>query len=120
MSIFSKLFKKNKKQSTTNITDYINIETNEHIESAVKYSGNGYRYLKFDDDSCGLVIHKGGKVEVIFTKLVDSKNQQITLEEETLMSIAMFLQQPGFAEILRTEFHKIAKDNMNALQKDIK
>ena len=121
MSIFSRLFKKVKPTNNeqSNIVDYFDSKTNERVESAVKYS-DGYRYLRFDNDSCGIVLHNGGKVEVVFTKLTDSTNQRITLEEETLMAIAMFLQQPGFAEILRTEFHRIAKDNMNALNKENK
>ncbi len=57
----------------------------------------------------------GGKVEVIFTKLYNIEDQKITAEEETLMSIAMFMRQPGFAELLRNEFHNIAMDNISKL-----
>jgi hypothetical protein len=60
-------------------------------------------------------MHPDNKVEIIFTKLYDAEQQKITLEEETLMSIAVFLQQPGFAEMLRTEFHNIAMNNISKL-----
>jgi hypothetical protein len=59
-----------------------------------------------------------GKIEIIFTKLYDKENQSITPEEETLMAIALFLKQPGFSEMLKHEFNKIAMENISKLTEE--
>lgn len=115
-----KIFKKEKKEDTKeteNVSknDYVDPETGEVTKSAIIYDKNNDRLLKLDNDSCAIVMHKGGKVEVIFTKLYDNESQRVTEEEELLMSIAIFLRQPGFGELLRNEFHKIAMDNVSIL-----
>lgn len=56
-----------------------------------------------------------GKVEVIFTRLYDNENQRVTVEEETLMAIAMLIKQPGFNELIRTTFHNIAMKNISQI-----
>ena len=110
---FFNLFKKNQ-----NKKDYIDPNTGETTKSAITYNKANERYLKLNNDTCALVIHPGGKIEVIFTKLYDEKNQLITPEEETLMSIAVFLKQPGFAEMITHEFHKIATENLAKLTEE--
>lgn len=100
------------------IIDHIDKETGEITKSAIIYNKANERFLKLNDKSCAMVIHPHGKVEVIFTKLYDEQDQKITIEEETLMAIAVFLKQPGFAEMLRTEFHNIAMDNLSILTKE--
>ena len=98
-----------------NQNDYIDEKTGEVTKSAILYDKNNERLLKLENDSCAMVIHGGGKIEVIFTKLYDEENQRVTAEEELLMSIALFLRQPGFGELLRNEFHNIAMDNISKL-----
>lgn len=102
-------------ENTVNKNDYVNSETGEVTKSAILYNKNNERLLKLENDSCALVIHGGGVVEVIFTKLYDEEKQRVTAEEELLMSIALFLRQPGFGELLRNEFHNIAMDNVSKL-----
>ena len=97
------------------VTDHIDSKTGFITKSAIVYNKMNERFLKLEDKACAIVIHPEGKVEVIFTKLYDAKDQKITLEEETLMSIAVFLRQPGFAEMLRNEFHNIAMNNISVL-----
>lgn len=92
-------------------------KTGEITQSALEYGKQG-RYLKLNDSDCAIVMHDGGKVEVIFTKLYDVENQEVTPEEETLMSLAMFLQKPGFSELIRHEFNKIATRSINQLTKE--
>lgn len=120
----TKFFNKNKQiNRNTNIqtkpnvhpNDYVDKQTGEVTKSAILYDKNNERLLKLENDSCAMVIHSGGKVEVIFTKLYDEENQRVTAEEELLMSIALFLRQPGFGELLRNEFHNIAMDNVSKL-----
>lgn len=122
-AFITKLFKNKKQDIKTNIdqqdqknkNDYIDPNSGEVTRSAIIYDKNNERLLKLENDSCAMVIHGGGKVEVIFTKLYDEENQRVTAEEELLMSIALFLRQPGFGELLRNEFHNIAMDNISKL-----
>lgn len=74
---------------------------------------NNKRFLSLNDDDCALVLHAKNQCEVVFTKLYDANNQQITSNEQLLMALAIFLKQPGFGEMLLTEFHKIALNNSN-------
>lgn len=111
--------KKNKEEDFSQIpkgkvSDLRNNVTGEVTQSAVEYGKRG-RYLKLNNNDCALVIHEGEKLEVIFTKLYDPQNQTVTPEEQTLMSIAIFLKQPGFAELIRHEFNRIATRNINQL-----
>lgn len=116
-----KLFDKIKnifKRSDARKNDYVDSKTGQTIKSSLEYGRNGERFLKLNDSSCALVLYPGGQVEVIFTKLYDANEQQITLEEETLMSLAIFMKQPGFLELLRHEFHTIAMKNVGTLTGD--
>lgn len=97
-----------------NVNDLKNNKTGEVTKSALEYSKRG-RYLKLKNEDCAIVMHEGGKVEVIFTKLYDPQNQEITPEEETLMSLAVFLKTPGFADLIRHEFNRIASRNLEQL-----
>jgi hypothetical protein len=111
-------FKKNKpelEEETYNSNDYIDPETGETTKSSIEYNRADERFLKLDDKSCAMIIHPGSKVEVVFSRLYDKTNQRVTLEEETLMAIAIFMRQPGFAEMLRHEFHQIAMNNISTL-----
>lgn len=126
--MFWKFWKREKK--TKSEEDYSNIKngktsnlkdnkTGEITESALEYSSKN-RYLKLKDNDCAIVMHEGGKVEVIFTKLYDSQNQEVTPNEQTLLSLAVFLRQPGFAELIRHEFNRIASRNIDELTNNIK
>lgn len=119
--MFWKFWKKDKKKNEDfsqipngKVSNLRNNVTGEVTQSAVQYGKRG-RYLKLNDNDCALVIHEGEKLEVIFTKLYDPQNQTVTPEEETLMSLAIFLKQPGFAELIRHEFNRIATRNINQL-----
>ncbi len=101
------------------VSNLRNNTTGEITQSAVEYGKRG-RYLKLNDNDCALVIHEGEKLEVIFTKLYDKQNQEVTAEEQTLMAIAVFLRQPGFSELIRHEFNRIASRNINELTENIK
>ena len=68
------------------------------------------RYLLMKNDDCALVLHNDNQVEVIFTKYYKD-NQDITPNEDLLMALAVYLKQPGFGEMLITEFHRIAMKN---------
>lgn len=97
------------------VSNLRNNVTGEVTQSAVEYNSKGKRFLGLKDNDCALVIHEGEKLEVIFTKLYDPQNQTVTPEEETLMSLAIFLKQPGFGELIRHEFNRIAQRNINQL-----
>ena len=88
-------------------------------KSAIAYNSKNERYLKLLDSDCAIVLHGDNKVEVIFTKDYNDEDQTITSNEETLMSIACFMKQPGFLEMITTEFRKIAKTKIEALTKNI-
>lgn len=118
-----KFWKKGKKIKTeddfTNVvrgkvSDLRDNQTGEVTQSAIEYGKRG-RYLKLGDNDCALVIHEGEKLEVVFTRLRDAQNQEITPEEQTLMSLALFLKQPGFSELIRHEFNRIANKNVEEL-----
>ena len=115
--------KKNKEEDFSQIpkgkvSDLRNNVTGEVTQSAVEYGKRG-RYLKLNNNDCALVIHEGEKLEVIFTKLYDPQNQEITIDEQTLMALAVFLKQPGFAELIRHEFNRIASRNIDDLTKEM-
>lgn len=116
--------KKNQQKTEDDFTNIINgkvsdlrdDKTGQITKSAVEYGKNG-RFLKLKDNDCALVIHEGQKVEVVFTRLYDAQNQEITPEQQTLMSLAIFLKQPGFSELIRHEFNRIATKNYEQLTK---
>lgn len=72
---------------------------------------NNKRFLSLANDDCALILHAENQCEVVFTKLYDQNNQNLTQNEELLMALAIFLKQQGFGEMLLTEFHKIALNN---------
>lgn len=108
MNIFKKLFGNNNNNQKKNIQSNQN-QTSEYINTT------NNRILRLKNDDCALVFHPNGKVEVIFTKFYNNETQQITPEEQTLMAFAVFLKQPGFSELLRTEFNNIAIKNFKIL-----
>ena len=110
-------FKKNKKSEIKgeNLTDE---NGNLVKESSLIKSKNG-RFLKLQDDCCAIILYPDNNVEVIFTKLYDSENQRITENEESLMALALFIKQPGFLEMIKKEFRKIAMEKITNLT-DIK
>lgn len=101
-----------KKKKTNDLTD-----KNGNIvqKSSLIKSKTGERFLKLNDDSCAIILHPGNNVEIIFTRLYDSENQQITENEESLMALALFMKQPGFLGMVINEFRKIAKERISSL-----
>lgn len=102
------------KKKTKN-KDLVNNKGNIIEESSLVKSRSGERFLKLSDDSCAIVLHPGDNVEVIFTKLYDNETQQITPNEESLMALALFMKQPGFLEMIKNEFRKIAMEKIETL-----
>lgn len=84
-------------------------------KSSLVTDKNNKRFLKLDDSSCAIVLYQDNNVEVIFTKSYDDKNQEITQNEEVLMALALFMKQPGFLEMMLTEFRKIAMEKITTL-----
>lgn len=95
--------------------DLVDKKGNVIEESSLVKSKFGERFLKLSDDSCAIILHPGDNVEVIFTKLYDNENQQITPNEESLMALALFMKQPGFLEMIKNEFRKIAMEKITNL-----
>lgn len=118
MGIFN-WFKRKQKTSEQVIEhikeDYVDPETGEVTKSSIEYNNANERFLKLADTSCAMILHQGGKIEIVFTRLYDKENQRVSLEEETLMAIGIFMKQPGFAEMLRHEFHQIAMNDITIL-----
>jgi hypothetical protein len=118
MGIFN-WFKRKQKTSEQVIKhikeDYVDPETGEVTKSSIEYNNANERFLKLADTSCAMILHQGGKIEIVFTRLYDKENQRVSLEEETLMAIGIFMKQPGFAEMLRHEFHQIAMNDITIL-----
>jgi hypothetical protein len=83
-------------------------------KSSIETNKNGNRFLRLDDDSCAIVLYGDNNVEVIFTKSYNT-NQEITENEETLMALALFMKQPGFLEMMISEFRKIASSKISKL-----
>ena len=50
--------------------------------------------------------------------ILDVKNQNITENEEVLMALALFMKQPGFLEMIVSEFRKIAMNKISTLTED--
>lgn len=108
-------FFKNRRKNKNNNNDLIDKSGNVIEKSSLVESKRGERFLKLSDDSCAIILHPGDNVEVIFTKLYDNETQQITSNEESLMALALFMKQPGFLEMIKNEFRKIAMENVTNL-----
>jgi len=63
-------------------------------------------------------LHEENQCEVVFTKLYNEENQNFTVNEELLMALAIFLKQPGFGEMLISEFQKIALNNKKIFKEE--
>ena len=109
--MFGWLFKRKNKN------DYV--DEKGHVTESAIYNKAGERFLKLKNDDCAIVLHEDDKVEVVFTKAYDVQNQTITDNEETLMAIACFMKQPGFLEMIRDEFRKIAMNKISTLTDNI-
>lgn len=109
------LFKRKQKKSTVDLVD----EKGKVIrESSIAIDKHNKRFLKLDDQSCAIVLYPDDNVEVIFTKNYKNENQEITNNEEVLMALALFMKQPGFLEMIISEFRKIAMEKITALTGD--
>jgi hypothetical protein len=104
-----------KKKHDVSKKDLVDENGNLIRKSSVVDSKNGERFLKLDNDTCAIILHPGNNVEVVFTKLYDPENQVITPNEESLMALALFMKQPGFLEMMISEFRKIAMERISAL-----
>lgn len=109
--------KKKKNIEQNNLTD----KHGNVIEySSLVKSKSGERFLKLSDNSCAIILHPGDNVEVVFTKLYDEEKQTITDNEESLMALALFMKQPGFLEMIKKEFRKIAMEKITNLTESTK
>ena len=106
------------KRKNKNKNDLVDKNGNVIKKSSIVNDRNNVRFLKLGDDSCGLVLYPDNNVEVIFTKAYDVKNQNITENEEVLMALALFMKQPGFLEMIVSEFRKIAMNKISTLTED--
>ena len=106
------------KRKNKNKNDLVDKNGNVIKKSSIVNDRNNVRFLKLGDDSCGLVLYPDNNVEVIFTKAYDVKNQNITENEEVLMALALFMKQPGFLEMIVSEFGKIAMNKISTLTED--
>ena len=104
-----------KKKEKKTVSDLVDEHGNVVKHSSVTYDRHNQRFLKLADDCCAMIIHPDNDVEIVFTKLYDAENQKITDNEETLMSLAIFMQQPGFADLIKQEFRRIAMENVSTL-----
>lgn len=114
-NFIKKIFSKNKEISKNDLVDE---QGNLIKKSSISTNKNGTRYLKLEDSSCAIVLYEDNNVEVIFTKSYDMKNQEITPNEETLMALALFMKQPGFLEMIVSEFRKIAMEKISTLTEE--
>lgn len=80
-------------------------------------NNNGSRFLKLENSDCALIMHDQNQCEVVFTKF-DETNQNFTVNEELLMALTIFLKQPGFGDMLISEFHRVALNNSSEMFKD--
>lgn len=108
-------FKKNKKN---NKNDLINDEGKVIKKSSIATNKNGKRFLNLDDKSCAIILYEDNNVEVVFTKSYNIDDQEITLNEEFLMALALFMKQEGFIEMMISEFRKIAMNKISTLTQE--
>ena len=113
ISFFKNLFKKRKTVNNLrrNLNSYTDSKTKKETKSSVFYDRNNNRFLKLDNNDVALVMHPGNVVEVVLTKMTD-KNKAITPEEDLAMSLALFLKQKEFCELLTHTFHDLAMRNV--------
>ena len=106
---FKKLFRKKQVPNNLrrNLNSYSDEKTKKEVKSSIMYDRSNNRFLKLNDNDVALIMHQGNIVEVVLTKMTD-KNQAITKEEDLAMSLALFLKQPEFCEILTHTFHDLA------------
>ncbi len=91
------------------------IDTNKK-DTSIFYQNNK-RLLALKNTDCALVMHDEGQCEVIFTKF-RKEDQEFTSNEELLMALAIFLKQPGFGDMLISEFNRVAINNSNKMFKN--
>ena len=103
------------KRKNKNPQDLVDEHGNVIQKSSLVSSRAGDRFLKLANDDCGIILHPGNNVEVIFTKLYDLEKQTITDNEESLMALALFMKQPGFLELIKKEFRHIAMERVTSL-----
>ena len=112
---FLKKIIKSDDNNHSSVTDLKDENGNVIKKSSVIYSKSKERYLKLNDDCCAMIIHPDDNIEIVFTKVYDRDEQKITDNEETLMSLALFMKQPGFGDMIKEEFRKIAMENISKL-----
>ena len=112
MNFLKNIFKRKNIKPTASQIKQKNIQQSEYVDTI------NNRMLRLGNEDCAMIFHPHGKVQIVFTKFYNNETQQITPEEETLMAIAIFLKQPGFSELLRTEFNNIAIKNFKMLADD--
>jgi hypothetical protein len=105
--------KRNKKQKSQK--DFTDKNGNIIKESSITYDRHEKRFLKLDDSTCAIILYEDGNVEIVFTKSRNNVNQEITENEEILMALSLFMKQPGFLEMILTEFRKIAMEKITTL-----
>lgn len=103
--IFSK--KKSINNLRQNLNSYTDDKSKKETKSSVYYDRNNNRFLKLDNDDVALVMHPNNVVEVVLTKMTET-NQSITPEEDLAMSLALFLKQREFCDVLTHTFHDLA------------
>ena len=108
-NLLKNLFKKKKYVNNLrqNLNSYTDDTSKKETKSAVFYDRSNNRFLKLGDNDVALVMHPGNVVEIVLTKMTD-KNQAITAEEDLAMSLALFLKQKEFCEVLTHTFHDLA------------
>lgn len=108
------------KDSQLNNTNYIEDQLSKAAKEVRKNPAliekNNKRFLAFSDTDCALILHAENQCEVVFTKMYDGENQNFTMNEELLMALAIFLKQPGFGEMLISEFQKAALNNSSMFE----
>ena len=108
-NLLKNFFKKKKYVNNLrqNLNSYTDHKSKKETKSAVFYDRSNNRFLKLGDNDVALVMHPGNVVEIVLTKMTD-KNQAITAEEDLAMSLALFLKQKEFCEVLTHTFHDLA------------
>ena len=112
-----KIFNKIKSLFIKNSADEDKAQQNNIKKKTSVIYKNKNRFLKIGENDCGLILHEDNQVEVIFTKYYENK-QEITSNEELLMALTIYLKQPGFGEMLISEFHRIAEKNTRIFEEN--
>ncbi len=103
---FKKIFKA-KQNNRKHLNEYINPMNGQKIYSSLVKDRHNARFLELEDSDVALIMHKDHITEVVLTK-AKNENQSITKNEDLLMSLALFLKQPEFCEMLTSMFHDLA------------